>query len=352
MVAAHTALPVIGVPVESHSLKGLDSLLSIVQMPGGVPVATVAIGKAGAINAALLAVSILATGDPALRERAREVPRGPDRASEAGHARMTRRAHPSGRDHRGPRQRPARTDVRDGRAGGSAIAFTSSRRTPTRPRARLPTQEVVASYEDLDAIRAFARRRGRGDLRVRERAGGDRRCRRSARARSSRRIRSARRTAARAREGLPRRPRVPGDAVRVDSRARGRPDAAARRDRRARPCSRRRASATTARGSRRSLQMTIDATPGTPWAARRPCSSGSSRFDREDVDHRRARAGRTGEHLRPHREHARATTSSTSRSCPRRSRPRSKRAGRRIARGVAESLDLIGVALRRVLPDS
>jgi 5-(carboxyamino)imidazole ribonucleotide mutase len=69
MVAAHTALPVIGVPVESHSLKGLDSLLSIVQMPGGVPVATVAIGKAGAINAALLAVSILAIADPALRER-------------------------------------------------------------------------------------------------------------------------------------------------------------------------------------------------------------------------------------------------------------------------------------------
>jgi 5-(carboxyamino)imidazole ribonucleotide mutase len=69
MVAAHTTLPVIGVPVESHSLKGLDSLLSIVQMPGGVPVATVAIGKAGAINAALLAVSILASSDPALRER-------------------------------------------------------------------------------------------------------------------------------------------------------------------------------------------------------------------------------------------------------------------------------------------
>jgi 5-(carboxyamino)imidazole ribonucleotide mutase len=69
MVAAHTVLPVIGVPVESHSLKGLDSLLSIVQMPGGVPVATVAIGKAGAINAALLAVSILAIADPALRER-------------------------------------------------------------------------------------------------------------------------------------------------------------------------------------------------------------------------------------------------------------------------------------------
>ncbi len=69
MVAAHTSLPVIGVPVESHALKGLDSLLSIVQMPGGVPVATVAIGKAGAINAALLAVSILATSDDGLRAR-------------------------------------------------------------------------------------------------------------------------------------------------------------------------------------------------------------------------------------------------------------------------------------------
>jgi 5-(carboxyamino)imidazole ribonucleotide mutase len=60
MVAAQTILPVLGVPVQSQSLQGLDSLLSIVQMPGGVPVATLAIGKAGAVNAALLAVSILA----------------------------------------------------------------------------------------------------------------------------------------------------------------------------------------------------------------------------------------------------------------------------------------------------
>ena len=63
MVAAHSTLPVLGVPVESASLKGVDSLLSIVQMPGGVPVATLAIGKPGAINAALLAASILALGD-------------------------------------------------------------------------------------------------------------------------------------------------------------------------------------------------------------------------------------------------------------------------------------------------
>jgi 5-(carboxyamino)imidazole ribonucleotide mutase len=69
MVAAQTIVPVLGVPVESHALKGLDSLLSIVQMPGGVPVGTLSIGKAGATNAALLAVSILANDDPALREK-------------------------------------------------------------------------------------------------------------------------------------------------------------------------------------------------------------------------------------------------------------------------------------------
>jgi 5-(carboxyamino)imidazole ribonucleotide mutase len=71
MTAAHTTLPVLGVPVESAALKGLDSLLSIVQMPGGVPVATFAIGKAGATNAALFAVSILAAKLPDLAERLR-----------------------------------------------------------------------------------------------------------------------------------------------------------------------------------------------------------------------------------------------------------------------------------------
>lgn len=68
MVAAGTTLPVLGVPVESRALKGMDSLLSIVQMPAGVPVGTLAIGKAGAINAALLAVAILADARPELRE--------------------------------------------------------------------------------------------------------------------------------------------------------------------------------------------------------------------------------------------------------------------------------------------
>src|SRR5687768_13340558 len=71
MVAAHTLLPVLGVPVQSAALQGLDSLLSIVQMPGGVPVGTLAIGKAGATNAGLLAVSILANSRPELRARLR-----------------------------------------------------------------------------------------------------------------------------------------------------------------------------------------------------------------------------------------------------------------------------------------
>jgi 5-(carboxyamino)imidazole ribonucleotide mutase len=66
MVASLTSLPVFGVPIESKSLKGLDSLLSIVQMPAGVPVGTLAIGKAGAVNAAILAASVLALADPKL----------------------------------------------------------------------------------------------------------------------------------------------------------------------------------------------------------------------------------------------------------------------------------------------
>jgi 5-(carboxyamino)imidazole ribonucleotide mutase len=69
MTAAITDLPVLGVPVESHALKGMDSLLSIVQMPGGIPTATFAIGKAGAINAALFAVAMLAGEDAALLEK-------------------------------------------------------------------------------------------------------------------------------------------------------------------------------------------------------------------------------------------------------------------------------------------
>lgn len=88
MLATKTQLPVIGVPVESKALKGLDSLLSIVQMPAGVPVGTLAIGEAGAVNAALLAAAILGNKYPAIRNRldayrskqTRAVPRHPDRS--------------------------------------------------------------------------------------------------------------------------------------------------------------------------------------------------------------------------------------------------------------------------------
>jgi 5-(carboxyamino)imidazole ribonucleotide mutase len=72
MVASQTTVPVLGVPVQSHALSGMDSLLSIVQMPSGIPVGTLAIGKAGAANAALLAIAILATTRPDLREKLRK----------------------------------------------------------------------------------------------------------------------------------------------------------------------------------------------------------------------------------------------------------------------------------------
>ena len=72
VAAAHTVLPVLGVPMESQSLKGLDSLLSTVQMPAGIPVGTLAIGKPGAINAALLSAAILANSRPDLREKLRQ----------------------------------------------------------------------------------------------------------------------------------------------------------------------------------------------------------------------------------------------------------------------------------------
>jgi 5-(carboxyamino)imidazole ribonucleotide mutase len=71
VVAAHTLLPVLGVPIESQSLRGLDSLLATVQMPGGIPVGTLAIGKPGAVNAALLAIAILSNSRPDMRDKLR-----------------------------------------------------------------------------------------------------------------------------------------------------------------------------------------------------------------------------------------------------------------------------------------
>ncbi len=80
VLAAHTLVPVLGVPMESPSLKGLDSLLSTVQMPGGVPVGTLGIGKAGATNAALLAIAILARGDASLKAKLRRFRASQERA--------------------------------------------------------------------------------------------------------------------------------------------------------------------------------------------------------------------------------------------------------------------------------
>lgn len=80
MCASQTVLPVLGVPVQSKALSGMDSLLSIVQMPAGIPVGTLAIGAAGAKNAALLAISILANSRPELREKLREFRRGQTKA--------------------------------------------------------------------------------------------------------------------------------------------------------------------------------------------------------------------------------------------------------------------------------
>ena len=113
MCAAWTPLPVLGVPVESHSLKGMDSLLSIVQMPAGIPVGTLAIGRAGAVNAALLAAAILATGDRGAGRAAgcaaaRSRPR-PWRTSRS--TRRNDRPAAAERHHRSCRRRPAWPDV-------------------------------------------------------------------------------------------------------------------------------------------------------------------------------------------------------------------------------------------------
>jgi phosphoribosylaminoimidazole carboxylase PurE protein len=91
VVAAHTNLPVVGVPIETMSLGGLDSLLSTVQMPGGVPVATMAIGAAGAMNAGLFAARVLALGDAALAKRLEEFRQQMVREVEEKNARLQER---------------------------------------------------------------------------------------------------------------------------------------------------------------------------------------------------------------------------------------------------------------------
>ena len=171
MLAAITILPVLGVPVESKVLKGVDSLLSIVQMPRGVPVGTLAIGASGAANAALLAAAILARKHPAIREALADFRAGADRrrgrvarmsAARIDRDRTGRRwrrrvVHPPGVARR-DRQRPARPDVHP---GGAADGLPGRRaqhhRARRRPR-RWPTGRSSARPTTCPALRELADR--------------------------------------------------------------------------------------------------------------------------------------------------------------------------------------------------
>ncbi len=182
MIAAHTTLPVLGVPVESAALKGLDSLLSIVQMPGGVPVATFAIGKPGAINAALLAVSILAARQPGSRRAAAGLPRRTDPAGPRRNASVTAAVLPGSTiGVLGSGQLGRMFAIAARRMGYRVHTFSPDDDTPT---GQVADVEITAPYEDLDAVRAFAAKRRRRDVRVRERPGGGRGRRGGARSRA------------------------------------------------------------------------------------------------------------------------------------------------------------------------
>ncbi len=189
MLAAKTVVPVLGVPVASKHLNGVDSLYSIVQMPKGIPVATFAIGPAGAANAALFAVAMLASHDEALRQRLHGVPVAPDRGrarhdagpevSAAPVAALVAGADPAAaarapaarqRDARRARRRAARAHVRARRAGPRLPrrGARARRRQPGRGRGR--PASVRALHRQRRTGAAAARVRCRDD-RVRERAG-------------------------------------------------------------------------------------------------------------------------------------------------------------------------------------
>jgi phosphoribosylamine--glycine ligase len=128
VVAAHTTLPVIGVPIDSSALRGLDALLSTVQMPPGVPVATVAIGKAGATNAGVLAAQMIALGDASLRERLLDHKRRLAEGVEAAAKKLERSEGPAA---------PQRMEAP---ASGRRAAIRSPRRAAARSSAALPRQ--------------------------------------------------------------------------------------------------------------------------------------------------------------------------------------------------------------------
>ena len=159
MCAAWTPLPVLGVPVESHALKGMDSLLSIVQMPAGMPVGTLAIGRAGAVNAALLAAAILAVGRSRAGRPARRAARRADRRRrrDAGGPRPPHDASPL----------PPNSTI--GIVGGGQLGRMSALAAarlgyrchiltpePDSPAALVAAGATLGDYEDPAALRAFA----------------------------------------------------------------------------------------------------------------------------------------------------------------------------------------------------
>ena len=149
MAAAKTSLPVLGVPVQSKALNGLDSLLSIVQMPAGIPVGTLAIGVAGATNAALLAAAILGNTQPAIRAALEAF-----RAAQTDKvlAQPDPRLPPAAHEDRHHRRRPARADAGAGGLSRSRCSSASSTRAPRRPGAQV-APIVVGAFDDIGALR-------------------------------------------------------------------------------------------------------------------------------------------------------------------------------------------------------
>ena len=170
MTASMTELPVLGVPIESRALKGLDSLLSIVQMPAGVPVGTLAIGEAGATNAGLLAAQILALSDKALAARVMAWRAAQtDGVAEAPRIMPERRCLPAAPSaYLGGGQLGRMLALA---AAGSGSRLTSIPTSRTRRPSTLPPARTVGSFDGRSGARALCRKRRRGHLRVRERAG-------------------------------------------------------------------------------------------------------------------------------------------------------------------------------------
>ena len=164
MTASMTSLPVLGVPVESQALKGMDSLLSIVQMPAGVPVGTLAIGKPGAINAGLLAAAMLATQDEALAERL-EAWREAQTGSVAEAPNDPARLH-----HRDHRRRPTRPDAVD-RRSAARLQDPHLRSPRAELRGRCCRLYDAGGLRERRGDRALRRQRRRRHLRIREPAG-------------------------------------------------------------------------------------------------------------------------------------------------------------------------------------